>query len=700
MIGLLSSIALLFHAITLQEEISLIIEVEENPHETAKRIEDYHPSLEILAIYDTVFQGIAIEGTPRDLKQLHRSLDYKKTYPVVEYHAFQDDNINDSVPFIMENVSDKWTGKGVKVGVIDTGIDYTHPDLQSNFKGGFDVVDFDEDPMETTVDEGIPTTHGTHVAGIIAANGEMKGIAPHAEIYAYRALGPGGTGTSVQVMAAIERAVKDGMDILNLSLGNTINGPDWPTSLAVNRAVEEGVAVVIANGNSGPNNWTVGSPATAEKVISVGASTPPLKIPYFYEPITKKRIDVLPMQGAPPFDLNRENKIIKAPIGEKRLPRDSIVLYERGEIPFAEMALEAQEKGATAVFIMNNEEGNFQGGVDPRITIPVGAISKESGDWLKKQEKEVYLQLESESVEDTITDFSSRGPVTVNWNIKPDIVAPGASILSTVPGGYDSYNGTSMAAPHIAGALALVKEAHPDWTVEQMKAALLTTANPLEEASPIEQGTGKVNIEDAIHANTLLYNNYLQMGKIIRPLERKQFTLTVENISDQEITYRFQQPKLDRAVRFYLPASFTLQPNERKEITLEASIYSDRAQPMEQGYLYLNDIPIPYLFLTDEAEVPKAMGLEWVVEPIEDRLEYQFYLVEDAVRLTVDLYDAKTFAFSGEIITLTDVEKGVVEGELRRDKLPPYGEYIANITVETEKGTYSYQEIFSYFEEN
>src|SRR5690606_32655657 len=132
----------------------------------------------------------------------------------------------------------------------------------------------------------------------------------------------------------------------------------------------------------------------------------------------------------------------------------------------------------------------------------VGAISKEAGNWLKKQTKEIYLQLESEIVEDTVTDFSSRGPVTVNWNIKPDIVAPGASILSTVPGGYDSYNGTSMAAPHIAGALALLKEAHPDWSVEQMKAALLTTATPLEEASPIEQGTGKVNIEGAIQTNT------------------------------------------------------------------------------------------------------------------------------------------------------------------------------------------------------
>ncbi|MFP3360179.1 S8 family serine peptidase, partial [Planococcus sp. SIMBA_143] len=92
----------------------------------------------------------------------------------------------------------------------------------------YDLVDLDEDPMETQANQGIPTMHGTHVAGIIAADGELKGVAPDAEIYAYRALGPGGSGTSVQVIAAMEQAVKDGVDVMNLSLGNNVNGPDYP----------------------------------------------------------------------------------------------------------------------------------------------------------------------------------------------------------------------------------------------------------------------------------------------------------------------------------------------------------------------------------------------------------------------------------------------------------------------------------------
>ncbi|MDV2887781.1 S8 family serine peptidase, partial [Alkalihalophilus pseudofirmus] len=92
------------------------------------------------------------------------------------------------------------------------------------------------DPMETLT-AGKATIHGTHVAGVIAANGKIKGVAPEAKIVAYRALGPGGGGTTEQVLAAIDQAIKDKVDIINLSLGNSINGPDLPISLALDRAV-------------------------------------------------------------------------------------------------------------------------------------------------------------------------------------------------------------------------------------------------------------------------------------------------------------------------------------------------------------------------------------------------------------------------------------------------------------------------------
>ncbi len=143
------------------------------------------------------------------------------------------------------------------------------------------------------------TIHGTHVAGIIGANGKMKGIAPDAEIYSYRALGPGGTGTSVQVIAAIEKAVEDKMDIINLSLGSSVNLKlDWPTSLAVNKAVEMGVSVVTANGNEVlPTGQSVPL-LLPRKQLSVGAVTTPQKTAVLYERFYKKLIPILPLQGA------------------------------------------------------------------------------------------------------------------------------------------------------------------------------------------------------------------------------------------------------------------------------------------------------------------------------------------------------------------------------------------------------------------
>ncbi|QGH37088.1 S8 family serine peptidase [Gracilibacillus salitolerans] len=671
-------------------EYSFIIEVEGDPNEFAEEIETYHHNVEILAIYDTIFNGVAIKTDQHNLEKIKRRTNFQQTYSVQEYQTqLSQTNINESVPFLIpEPLS--FTGKGVKVGIVDTGIDYTHPDLQVNYSGGYDLVDFDDDPMESTAEQGMPTLHGSHVAGVIGANGQMKGVAPEAELYAYRALGPGGTGTSVQVMAAIEKAVKDGMDIINLSLGNAINGPDWPTSVAVNRATEQGVTVVIANGNTGPDLWTVGSPATANQVISVGASTPRLELPFLYDRFHDEKIEMIPMQGSSNWDFPRDLEVTDK---QEEIQNDTILIMDRSEIPFAQLALEAEKKGAAALLIANNEEGVFQGAVDPNTSIPVAAISQEDGKWLK--ENPGYLSIDYEEIQDTVTEFSSRGPVTVNWAIKPEIVAPGASILSTVPGGYQALSGTSMAAPHVAGVLALLKEAHPDWTPAQLKAAILTTANPLENFLPIEQGAGKIDPKAALETDTLIHQSLLQFGKITDNSEHKVSKLTVENISDQAQQYAFDLPVQDQDIRFQLPQSFTLQPGERKEIEVKATIRSGQMEEgIKQGYLYLNDTPIPYMFLTEAHDIPKAMGLELTITPLEDTYHYQLYLVEEADKLTIDLYDAKTLEFVTTLVERTELKPGVIEGEIEQQE-QLQNQYIANITIKTnENQTYQYQTVW------
>ena len=193
------------------------------------------------------------------------------------------------------------TGEGIKVGVLDTGIDYNHPDIKANYKGGYDFVDDDNDPMETTYDDwknsgqveyygesSYYTSHGTHVSGTIAATGSntesefaVTGIAPNVDLYGYRVLGPYGMGSSSDIIAGIEKAVEDGMDVINLSLGISVIDPLYPSSVACNNAALAGTIPVVANGNAGPEFSTLGSPGTSPLAISVGASSTAIKLETF-----------------------------------------------------------------------------------------------------------------------------------------------------------------------------------------------------------------------------------------------------------------------------------------------------------------------------------------------------------------------------------------------------------------------------------
>src|SRR5690625_4574478 len=298
---------------TVQAEIkdvqSIIIEVEGDPQEHKAYIETYHPFIEVVATYDTLLNGLALQGTPDKLERMETVEFIKSIHSAQDYETMPGSytdvsDMDENIVFPSDLNTTEYTGKGVNVAVIDTGIDYTHPDLTQNYHGGYDLVDLDEDPMETIPEEGIPTNHGSHVAGIIAANGELKGVAPDAEIYAYRALGPGGSGSSVQVIAAMEKAAEEGVDVINLSLGNNVNGPDYPTSIAVNRAARLGISVVTANGNSGPDDWTVGSPATASSALSIGAYSSEMEIPFLSESQNKKEICIATIVGFIPRFLN------------------------------------------------------------------------------------------------------------------------------------------------------------------------------------------------------------------------------------------------------------------------------------------------------------------------------------------------------------------------------------------------------------
>ncbi len=680
----------------LQEDVSIIVEVEGDPYEWKEYIEDYHPFVEVVQVYDTLLNAIALKGKMKDLNDIEKEDFIRTSHPVRAYEVptMTSEKAN-QIKAPERKTDSKYTGKGVKVAVIDTGIDHEHPDLETNYKGGYDVVDFDEDPMETLPEQGMPTQHGTHVSGIIAANGEMKGIAPDADIYVYRALGPGGFGSSVGIVAALEKAVEDGMDIVNLSLGSTINSPDWPTSIAVNKAIEMGVAVVIANGNEGPNNWTVSSPATSVKALSVGASIEKIKVPYLTVPLEDKKIPLTPMSGSMDWNLTRDYKMLDAGLGKEEIAnaRNRIVVMERGEISFTEKAMRAEQAGAEAVIIYNNEAGPLQGGLEVPLSIPVASISKEDGEWLVEQiEKERFVSTEYKEVKEKLASFSSKGPVVANWDIKPEILAPGVQIASTIPGGtYQEFQGTSMAAPYVAGVLALIKEAHPDWGPEKMKAAVLSTGKPIlnEEGNkylPIEQGMGEIQVEQAINPDVLIYGSRLTFGKFTEDTEEKKMDIVIENRTNKEKKFTFDYPKHIQGYQWEIPQTFYIGPKEKKAITVKLKVDSGKlAKGVHQGWLTLyndnNPTFLPYLFVNQTADYPKIAGFELAIEPFDqETYQYNMYLPDGADNMSIELYDPDTLQYVKTIEEQEDIQPGMFSGKIKQRKMEE-GQYLVFVKI-------------------
>lgn len=659
-------------------------------------------SIKINHIYKHVFPGFSLTGTKRDIQQLKKESGIEHSSPVATYQV----SVEESVPFIggkeirshFDKKDHRLTGKGIKVGVIDTGVDYTHPDLRRNYIGGYDLVDGDDDPMETRGIQGRNTSHGTHVAGIIAANGKIKGVAPEADIVGYRALGPGGMGTSEQVIAAIDKAIEDKVDVINLSLGNTINGPDWPTSLALDKAAEKGIVAVTSSGNSGPMVWTVGSPGTSSKAISVGASTPPMTLPYLTVGFSDKKIELQPLQGSVPWKLQKKYEIVKAGIGtEPDFPKvkNKIVLMERGQITFTQKAIRAYEEGAIAVLIYNNTVGNFSGSLEKELPIPVASVSQSDGEWLKKQTKKQnnVVKTTYQPVKDTIAEFSSRGPVTHTWAIKPDVVAPGVAIDSTIPNGYQEMQGTSMAAPHVAGASALLKQAHPDWNPDQIKAALMNTARLLEKEDgtlykPYEQGAGRIQLHEAIHSETLIYPGSFSAGLLHQHDKRtkKRIKVTVDNQSDQEKEYAFEIPKKTKGIQWELPMPFTVKAKEKKVITIGMDITpSTIGAGLHHGNLFLKEgdkeYHIPYLYVIEEPDYPRIMGFQFGKGDQEDVFRYELYLPGGAEEYGIVLYDPDTLRFVAFLDWDRNVARGLIEKKVNRKERNLNGIYKAVIFV-------------------
>ncbi|MFM8659386.1 MAG: S8 family serine peptidase [Candidatus Nitrosotenuis sp.] len=416
-------------------------------------------------------------------------------------------------------------GKNIKVAIIDTGVDYTHPDISGlgpdgKIIGGYDFVENDNTPQDTN-------GHGTEVAGIIAASGAMRGIAPEAKILAYRVSDTGNLVSSDLIVKAIQRSVQDDADVINLSLG--VNRTNDRIEDAINDAVRKGVVVVAAAGNSGPELGTIGSPGRDTNAITVGATYNNITASLVATlEINGMRFQVLPMVGSDKISEPITTDIVFGKYGRASDlagidVKDKILLVERGSdikgelVYFTTKEKNAADSGAKTIIVYNNEPGVFLGDLNSKAEGPeyhsrilVMSMSKEDGLLIRSMlANKTVGTVNAFYHPDFVSFFSSRGPVSPFY-IKPDLVAPGVFVNTTsLHGTYNLTSGTSFAAPHVSAASALLLQRNPELTPEQIKSIITTTTDPVSDTIgnlfPQEiSGAGRLNITKAFDANLII----------------------------------------------------------------------------------------------------------------------------------------------------------------------------------------------------
>ena len=472
-----------------------------------------------------------------------------------------------SVPYVGTEIPriDGIDGSGIRVAVIDTGVDFNHPDLfgwgnDGKVVGGYNFIHEGESPIDTN-------GHGTQVAGVIAADGEITGIAPKAKILAYKVSEDGEGVSSELIIRAIEKAIEDEADIINISLG--VNKTNSKIERAVNLALEKEIFVVTAAGNDGPEFETIGSPGRNFGSVTVGATYNNLTSSLVATlEIDEKPHIVIPMVGSSKLEEPISGKIIFGGYGKAEElgmldVEDAILIVERGSdaegelLYFSIKEKNAADAGAKALIIYNNKPGIFLGelihefmesGYTPQI--PVVSMDREEGLEIKESiKKDTKGTMHLFYNPDFVTHFSSRGPVSPFY-IKPEIVAPGAYINTTQNNaGYNFTSGTSFAAPHVSGAAALLLQKNPDLHHHEIKSLLLTTVEPVSDAygqefSLHEAGAGRLDIENAYGAKLIIMPpNFVANISSKELIIKKQFELKLLDGTLDDLNVKFEGPK-------------------------------------------------------------------------------------------------------------------------------------------------------------
>jgi subtilisin family serine protease len=564
-------------------------------------------------VFEDLFNGLSIVVNTSDLGKIKQLSTVKAVYPVttVQMPETQPGINPDLATALTQTQADiaqntlGLTGAGIRVAVMDTGIDFDNPDLGGCFgpgcrvEGGYDFVGdaYNNDSTSATYNpvatpDAIPDDcagHGTHVAGIIGADGEVRGVAPGVTFRAYRVFGCAGSTSSDIMLAAMERISRDGANVLNMSIGSAYQWPEYPTAKAASRLVEKkGIVVVASAGNEGAAGlYASGAPSLGDKVIAVASfdnvglhalsftTTPDDQATGYFQAAAAP---TAPTSGS--FPLARTGTATSTADACTALPAGSlsgsIALIRRGTCGFYDKARNAQAAGAVGVIIFNNVAGiqNITVAGTPAVTIPAVSVTAADGVRLSNliAAGPVTLTWTGTAVQipnvtgNLISSFSSYA-LSPDLQLKPDIGAPGGFIYSTYPlerGGHAVLSGTSMSSPHVAGTVALLLQSQPRLAAQDVRGILQNSARPmLWSGNPAlgfldnvhRQGAGMVQIVDAIQSVARVTPAKLALGESeTGPAVR---TLTVRNDSAAAITYTLShQPALATGPNTFTPAFF------------------------------------------------------------------------------------------------------------------------------------------------
>lgn len=537
------------------------------------------------------------------------------------------------------NVAYDGAVKGVKDwhGVCETGQDWAVNDCSTKIIGaryytdGFGLENISpEEYLSPRDGEG----HGSHTASTSAGNygqkvvidgtkyGKASGMAPAAQIAMYKvcweaAVGDGGC-AAADLVAAIDDAVADGVDVINFSIGGSDGGVFDPIELAFLGAADAGVFVSASAGNSGPAASTLDH--SSPWVTTVAAATSKVSESTVLLGNGAKYIGASITAGldATPAVLAADVAMAGADPDEASLCFDGtldptkaagkVVVCDRGVNARIDKGFEVQRAGGAGMVLVNLSPNSLNADLQPVPSVHLdevaGAAVKE---YVENAANPTVAILAGINVGSTtkapeVAEFSSRGPsLTTGGDIlKPDLAAPGVDIIASVAPPFnhgrtwDAYSGTSMAAPHVAGVAALLRDAHPNWSPAAIKSALMTTArDTISTKDPYAQGAGFIRPRLAWHpglvidAGTLDWLRYLdgecdcvgtgapQSGSELNQASigigelvgSQSVTRTFTNVSNSKRHYKSKVAGLSGIKVKMKPSSFTIKPGHTRTVS-------------------------------------------------------------------------------------------------------------------------------------